>query len=148
MRIEDIDILDKNVLIIGNAGSGKTYLTSLINSENHNVLHTDDYIVHGFEQSMYKCLEDICKSGSKTIVEGIQGYRLLRKGVELKNYYPDVLIIIECSEQTQRDVYQIRGPEKIESILKMNKANETVFQKYLSMSNPQKPIIYKIENNR
>src|SRR5690606_18231688 len=78
------DFEGKNVLIIGYPGSGKTHLFNLIPKTDHKFIRTDDYISFGFEQSLYECLKDITdiqSTGRNTFIEGVQGYRLLRKGL-------------------------------------------------------------------
>ena len=47
MLMDISNIENKNVLIIGCPGFGKTYLSNIIKSNKHQIFHTDDYIKHG-----------------------------------------------------------------------------------------------------
>ena len=78
---------DKHIIIIGSPASGKTTLSLKLLEKGFKIIHTDDYMQYGFKDSLYKLLEDIQKLNLKNIViEGILGYRLLRKGIELNCY--------------------------------------------------------------
>jgi hypothetical protein len=137
------DITNKNVLIIGCPASGKTYVSDLLADDQHILIHTDDYIGYGYHDSMYKCLEDIVKiikSDKKTIVEGIQGYRLLRKGVELDNYYPDIVIELIISENKMYEVYENqREIDKAVYLSGFNEMHNKILLDYKLMENPNPP---------
>lgn len=141
------DIEHKNVLIIGCPASGKTYLLNQFKTE-HRKFHTDDYISYGYEQSMYKCLDDIKATKEKTIVEGIQGYRLLRKGVQLDCYYPDIVIQLIISEQQMMNIYlNERDEKKIKYLKGFNKMHDKIINDYFMLENKHKAEWIKVFNN-
>ena len=148
-EVLEIDFMDKNVIIIGCPASGKTWLSNKIKSENHNVIHTDDYIKHGYEQSMYEALKDIEISEKKTIVEGVQGYRMLRKGLELGSYFPDIVIEIIVPFQQVVAIYKLeRDEDKIPKLQSMIKSNDKVLNDYKAMKNEHAPEWITINNER
>ncbi len=84
MSIEELvnlDITNKNVLIIGCPASGKTWLCKKIEKPTHTIIHTDDYKSYGYAEGMYIVLDVVKLSEMPTIVEGIYGYRMLKKRV-------------------------------------------------------------------
>ena len=134
------DITDKNVLIIGCPASGKTYISNLLVDDKHILIHTDDYMSYGYHDSMYKCLDNILKSEKKTIVEGIQGYRLLRKGVELDNYYSDIVIELIISENKMYEVYENqREIDKAVYLSGFNEMHSKILLDYKLLDNPNPP---------
>lgn len=141
-----------NVLIIGCPASGKTYLSNqlkLQHQDTHKFFHTDDYMKYGYKESLYALIEDVSKiqSHTKTIIEGVQGYRLLRKGVELNCYYPDIVIELSVSEEIMLKTYRSeRAGKKVESIYSFNKMHDRILNDYFAMNNPRKPKWLKIEN--
>lgn len=142
-----IDIAGKNVLIIGAPASGKTYLSGIFSHAGHQVIHTDDYMEFGFQEALYRCLDDICDATQPTLVEGVQGPRLLRKGVEMDCYYPDIVFELvtswECIERTynnERDAAKLKGQKGFQ------KMNETILNDYFSMLNTKKPVWYRVQN--
>lgn len=146
-EVQNLDIACKNILIIGCPGSGKTYLSDQFKT-NHRIIHTDDYIKYGYEQSLYKIIEDINSIDCNTIIEGIQGYRLLRKGVELNCYYPDIVIrLIITEDEMIKTYYKERNNKNIEYVFRMCKANNKILEDYFTYSNNKKPIWIDINNN-
>ena len=137
MTLDEIlsyDITGRNVAIIGPAGSGKTFLSKLIGNGTHYKIHTDDYINLGFDAAMYAALEVASNVIGNSLVEGIQVYRMLRKGFVLGNWMPKVVIEIERPrfkiEQTYRSE---RNPEKIKYLKKFQLSNMSILQDYLGM---------------
>lgn len=149
MTIEQViqmDIEGKNVLIIGCPASGKTYLTKQFQT-NHKKFHTDDYMKYGYEQAMYKVLDDIKNSTENTLVEGIQGYRLLRKGVQLDCYYPDIVIQLIISEEQMFKTYRNeRDEKKIKYLKGFNGMHDKIIKDYFMLENNKKPEWIKIHN--
>mgnify|MGYP006327376503 CR=1 FL=1 len=103
------------------------------------------------EQSLYEVMKGVVSEisgGRFVVVEGIAGFRLLRKGLELRCFYPDVVIKINVSLDIQAQRYSKRNLSEIKpGVLAMNKANETVFKTYLGMDNPRNPEIIIIDQN-
>lgn len=140
-----LDISGKNILIIGCPASGKTYFSNLLDKTNHVFLHSDDYIQYGYEESLYKLMEDT--KSKLTITEGVQGYRLLRKGVQLDCYYPDIVFEMIITDEQQNNIYsEERDPKKLKYMQSFKKTNQTVLDSYLSLENSNKPIWIRVEN--
>lgn len=147
----------KNILIIGYPASGKSHVCNKLADKcpTHKIIHTDDYMQHGFEQSLYVLLNDVKEdplsrssaSFRPTLIEGILGYRLLRKGVEQDNYYPDIVIELNVTNDQITEVYQKeRNADKLKSVMSSCKACQTILIKYLAMDNARKPEWLVIEN--
>lgn len=133
-EILELDITDKNVLIIGCPASGKTWLAGQMGTGSHRVIHTDKYMGNGYEMGMYAALNDAVGSEIPTIVEGIHGYRMLRKGAEYGNYYPDIVIEMKVSEQRMLSTYRNeRNPNKIKYLKQFNATHEKILNDYRKM---------------
>lgn len=139
---------NKDVVIIGWPTSGKTHLSNLLDSSNHTVIHTDDYMKYGFQESLYQLINDIKNIDGKVIIEGMLGYRLLRKGVELACFFPDVVIELQISKEQLVKTYVAERPDKeIVPVFSFIKSCETILRDYHAMTNPSKPEWHKIQNN-
>jgi len=146
-EVLQIDIEEKNILIIGCPASGKTYLANKFNTQNK-IIHTDDYMKYGYKESMYKILEHLKETQEKTIVEGIQGYRLLRKGVQLDCYYPDIVIQLVITEQQMMRTYiRERNEKKIKYLKGFNKMHDKIIKDYFLLKNNKPPLWITIKNN-
>ena len=97
----------KNILIIGCPASGKSHITELLSFLEIPVFHTDDYKDHGFKDSLYVLINDLVKQGRPVIVEGVMGYRLLRKP---DSWTPDIIIHVMISEETMIERYERERP--------------------------------------
>jgi len=151
-EILKIDFVRKNVLIIGSPASGKTWLIEQIKevAPYHNYIATDDYIKDNtFKGALYAMMDDIKTfhdDGKLTVVEGVNGYRLLRKGVQEDTYYPD--IVIECKTSQKNIEARYEGDEKkLKGVFGMMKGNATILAEYLEFPNKHKPIMYVLNNN-
>lgn len=144
-----VDIANSNVLIIGKPAAGKTFLAKKLIHDNpkHLLIHTDDYIKYGYKESLYKLLMDMSRICKPTIIEGVLGYRLLRKGVELDCYYPDHVIEILIPDSLMYHTYAAERPEKDISYLKgFNATHEKILNDYKAMVNKQPPKWHKLHN--
>lgn len=119
MNLEEllnIDLINKSVLIIGKAGSGKTYLADLLSPM---VIHGDDYLSCGEKLAIQAIIEDEHDLRghfkNQTVIEGCIGYTLLLTGLKELSYLPDVIIICEISAGRQREIYLAeRDPYKLQ----------------------------------
>lgn len=141
-----MNIKNKNVLIIGSPASGKTTFANELQKQNvgHQLIHTDDYMKHGYEQALYVMMEDI-KQFKLTIIEGVQGYRLLRKGVELNVYYPDLVIEMQITKEKQTEIYaNERDAGKIKYLRGFDGMHQKILNDYFVMIGDCKPEWIKI----
>ena len=94
MKAKDIQNYCKDkekIVIVGGPDSGKTSLAiELGELLNYRVLHTDDYIEHGYVGALDEINKDL--SPVPVIVEGIQGARVLRSGAISGGWFADVVI--------------------------------------------------------
>jgi adenylate kinase family enzyme len=145
-----MNLENKSVLIIGKPGSGKTTLARKLKKENpnHGLLHTDYYIGLGFSKSITEVIKVINEVNRPLIVEGVMGYRLLRKGLKENSYLPDIVIEINISDSDVKKIYaNERNPKKLDHVLNMIKSNNTVLKEYKEMNNPKPPKWVHINRN-
>ena len=134
-EILNIDIRDKNILIIGEPASGKTWLCEQIEDAGHLTIHTDSYKDFGYERSLYELMRDITDYQQPTMIEGILGYRLLRKGQELGIYKADIVIICETTPEKQAEIYmRERDQSKIKYMPSLKKGLKTIFNEFKEMT--------------
>ena len=125
---KDIEIIRnaKHIVIIGMPASGKTFVSDVLKGSilpRHLFYHTDDYIDFGYEQSLYAMMKEIefakvaalgpkgspLDPGPAKVIEGVQGYRYLRKLLEKKDYSVDLVITVESDGARRQDRYYQRG---------------------------------------
>lgn len=132
------------VVIIGDPATGKTHLSNhlQIKYPDYRVIHTDDYMHHGFQKSLYMMMDDIAHSpNKKMIIEGIQTARLLRKGIQMQNFYPDLIIEATAPPDLKIQRYRDRAKEYPHALVKNIR---TVMHEYtsglsLSPANTKRP---------
>jgi adenylate kinase family enzyme len=118
------------IVIIGDPASGKSHLANELKSSHpdYRLISSDDYLKHGYQKALYVMMDDIALSDNKKmIIEGVQSARLLRKGIELNSFHPDVIIETEADDQTKMKRYASRGKEYPHS---MTKNIRTVMDEY------------------
>lgn len=154
-----LDLSGKNIVIIGSPASGKTTLARLIADrigmfEPWKIIHTDNYMQperkDDYKIALYDMIADLKKIHVPLIIEGVQGYRLLRKGVEGFegwNFYPDVVIELVVTDAQVRRVYERdRKGKDAGSLVGFNKMHSTILEKYRAMDNPAPPVWYTVKN--
>jgi len=141
-----MNIKNKNVLIIGPPASGKTTLANELQKVNkHCLVHTDDYMVYPYEEALYIMMEDMKKLTYPTIIEGVQGYRLLRKGVQLGTYFPDLVIEMEVTREQQAAIYESeRDPAKLKYLKGFAAAHQKILNDYFELIGDRKPEWIKV----
>jgi len=140
-----MNIKNKNVLIIGPPASGKTTLANELAKVNdcHTLFHSDDYMHFGYERALYEMMDGICHSiqhNYRTIVEGVQGYRALRKGAQTGLYYPDLVIEMEVTREQQAAIYENeRDPTKLKYLKGFAAAHNKILNDYFELIGARKP---------
>lgn len=126
-----------NVMVIGLPASGKTFFAGWLSLNNpmHTLFRCDDYLNgNNGQESMYAILDEVCEQiriGNPTIVEGVAGYRMLRKGAQLGTYYPDIVFeIVAPQEQRERVYMQERSERTFANVERFDKALTTVLSDY------------------
>ena len=134
----------KKIVIIGLPASGKTWLANKLATKlSLPVYHSDDYLHHGFEDSMYIMRQDIAKDNPEAhIVEGIAAYRLLRKAAQgVFDYNPDLIIMVNRAEDVRRSIYENERNKPFRSIAGMQKTLDKILNEYLAIRKVKVPII-------
>lgn len=144
------------IVIYGHTKSGKSLLTKCISEklENRKYIFSDWYKHLGFKQNMYAILRLILNNSNneKMIIEGIQMSRLLRKGVQLNNFYPDIVIHIVCNYETIKYAYIKDGERhKLRNnlVLYWNNMIDKIFLDWYNLIkfSDKKPKIIKIDTS-
>lgn len=134
----------QKIVIIGLPASGKTWLANKLATKlSLPVYHSDDYLKHGFEDSMYIMQQDIENNNPEAhIVEGIAAYRLLRKAAQgVFDYNPDLIIMVNRAEDVRRSVYENERNKPFRSIAGMQKTLDKILNEYLALRKVKVPII-------
>jgi len=146
-----MNIKNKNILIIGPPASGKTTFAIELAKQNplHQLIHSDDYMWAGYERALYEMMDDIahaqdCKEVN-TIVEGVQGYRALRKGAQVEWYKPDLVIEMEVTREQQAAIYENeRDPAKLKYLKGFAATHNKILNDYFELIGARKPEWIKI----
>lgn len=137
--MEKIELPKKgNVVIIGYAATGKTTLADSLKFKGK-LYHTDDYLKHGSVESLYVLMEDIGKDTSELkVIEGILGYRLLRKGLQSKgfkigNFEADLIIICQSPKAT-RYARVLERSKDFQGILNQDKSCDRIWFDFVTLA--------------
>jgi len=130
------------IVVVGAPAAGKTALTEQLAAEypDYVIIHTDDYIKYGFEDSIYRILDDVARMpDKKIIIEGIQSARILRKGLERNSLFADLIIKVEAPDDVLQERYYARNQKPYP--FQTKKMIQTVFNDYLQKSGGRSRII-------
>lgn len=118
------------VVVIGPPGSGKTHVGALLAESSGLPLYsTDEYLSDGHVAALYLVMKAIGDRG--WIVEGMIGYRLLRKRAEYGLPPVDIVIELEATDSQITDAYRARGRKcDIAKIRSFCAAHESVLEDY------------------
>jgi len=148
-EVIEIDITGKDILIIGCPASGKSWLAKKIYKPTHEIIHTDKFSEDGYHLGMYGALTAYQFAKKKTIIEGIHGYRMLRKGVEYANYLPDIVINLSITEKRMLEVYEKeRDVEKVKYLKQFNNSHKKILSDYFdNQLEDSKPLWIEVSND-
>jgi hypothetical protein len=122
------------IVVIGLPATGKSFTADWIQEvpcRGHSLFSSDDYIDFGYEESLYAMIRTMENDPNpRKIVEGVQGFRFLRKNVSTKAFKVDAIVITECSPETRAKRYAARDKGQIPTGFDRNL--ETVFKDYLA----------------
>lgn len=133
-KIPVIKLSEKTIVVVGLPATGKTTVTEAIltnyKDRKIKVFRTDDYIKYGFEKSLYVLMDHLRKDISPIrLIEGVQGYRLLRKGVELGTFLPDLVIVCVADTATRQTRFLQRPPKDTGTGTKRHKGFDAMLTK-------------------
>jgi hypothetical protein len=156
MTLEELlsyPIAGKNVVIVGIASSGKTWLSELFANPYHELVHTDGFLKLGFTgsqtiEAIFELIEDCRNRNRSMIIEGVMGYRLLLRGLEI-GYRPDVIINLTISRAQQRLIYlNERDANKVKWLRGFNEMCLMSYNEYLNdCPENERPQIIEFNNN-
>lgn len=116
-KIVNYSLTQQIVMILGPTKSGKVTISrELANRTGYDLFIADDFINdYGLDTGMEifkNTIDSYHYSGKKAIFEGILCYRLLRKLIKDGYYIPDIIIKVNCNEETINYFYNKEEPEK------------------------------------
>ncbi len=128
----------QTIIICGYTKTGKiTIAKNLAKALNRKLFISDDYLHIEPEAALYKLMDDVMieyKKGTQIIIEGVLCFRLLRKGIQLNNFFPDLIIKTKCNDETIRYFYKKDNEEsKLERALSFNKGLNKIWLEYLNL---------------
>lgn len=122
------------ILIIGYTKSGKVTIAKELSKQldNRKLFISDDYIKDwGHDDALNRLEEDINESyysSDPIIIEGILGFRLLRRMSKNGYHLPDMVIKTECNKETISYFYSIEEPGKnLNSVFGFNQGLEKIY---------------------
>jgi hypothetical protein len=124
------------IVVCGYTKTGKVTIAKKLAQElNRPLFISDDYIdIADREQSLYNLIDNILpyyQTNQPIIIEGILCFRLLRKGIQLDNFSPDLIIKTKCNDETIKHFYRMDGEgSKIDRALSFNKGLNTIWDEY------------------
>lgn len=122
------NLKNKNVLIIGYPGSGKTTIASKL-CDGHTIIHTDDYLSGG--EQVEQLIYDIQESKKPYMVEGVLGYKALIAGAEYGTFIPDVIVEVKRDFSKIERMYRSQRKDKsMYGVMNMIKGCDTLLSKY------------------
>ena len=132
---------DQNkVVIIGPPGSGKTHVATVLGeSSDLPIYRTDKFLGDGHVKALYSVIDATGDEGY--IIEGMIGYRLLRKLKQLKLPAPDIVIQLEADDFMIEESYAKRN--KVVNLNRLKtfcKAHEKVLDDYYKLDGEEPAI--------
>jgi hypothetical protein len=140
------------ILIIGSVKSGKVTIAKELSKQldDRKLLISDDYIrIYGQNDALDMLERDMNENyyydHRPIIIEGILGFRLLRRMAKNEFRLPDMVIKTECNKETISYFYEKEEPGKnLNSVFGFNKGLESIYKEsvYLLESQGKKlPIL-------
>jgi hypothetical protein len=127
------------VVIVGYTKTGKYPIAKKLADElNRPLFVSDDFGYNDYDDkglyAFMDAIQPLYTQNIPIIIEGILCFRLLRKGIQMNNFYPDLIIRTICDDNTIAHFYKKDGEaNKIKRALSFNKGLNTIFNEYLDM---------------
>ena len=134
--ILDICKQHNSIVIIGSPVSGKSTIAAYLSDHlPHDLISTDHYLIsRNQEEALTKILEDISHYNKPLIIEGTLGFVMLRKGLQLNSYIPDLIIKLKCDDKTITHLYnKFRDPKKLNYVNGYIKGIDKIWEDYLAL---------------
>jgi len=121
------------IIVIGPPGSGKTHVGTLLAEESGLPLYsTDEFLSNGHVAALYAVMQATGDKGY--IIEGMIGYRWLRKQKQLNLPAPDIVVQLEATDREIEESYRKRGKHcNMRHIKRFCAAHEAVLSDYYSL---------------
>ncbi len=146
-----LDLSGKTVLIIGQPATGKTHLGLglYLRNKEHHFLMTDNYMQYGYKEALYVLIQEIQDflEIGPVIIEGVQGYRLLRKGAEMGCFYPDIVLELQTTPDRIEHTYQKERGGMKKGLVQFNAMHSKILNDYRKLPNPHPPAWYVVQNH-
>lgn len=127
------------IMILGKTKSGKVTIARKLAKElDRELFIADEFIErYGYDNALNQFemeLDHCYYAGKSVIFEGILCYRLLRKLIGKGYYLPDMVIKVDCNEQTISHFYQTEEPEKnLKRVFGFNSGLDSIYQECLNI---------------
>lgn len=124
---------NSSVVIIGPPGSGKTFVGHLLAEQSGLPLYsTDEFLKNDAVQALYAVMQFTGDKGF--ILEGMVGYRWLRKRRQLKLPPPDIVIQLDATDRQIEESYRKRKKRvSLERIKVFCRSHETILSDYYAL---------------
>lgn len=141
----------KRIIIIGYPASGKTTLANWLSKQlGYAVIHMDEAYpqMAGVSEQAWADFQDFASNDTPVIFEGVLGYRLLRKFVQLGGALPDLIVDVKCAEATRQARYERERPgKKYRLIAGFCKGLETQGKDWFASELAQAPQYFEIHTD-
>jgi adenylate kinase family enzyme len=124
------------VVIIGYPASGKSTLTNELEKvySDYTIYRDIDFTKNGYVDGLYELRNKIATDAKeKFIVEGVMGYRFLRKGAQLKDFEADLIIHVKCSERKREIRYRKREYSKYKHLKGLHSGLDNIWAEFMSI---------------
>mgnify|MGYP001585301321 CR=1 FL=1 len=112
--MERVTTKDRFVVVLGLPASGKSTVAGALCAlpgAPWKLLHGDDYREHGYEQALYVLMEDLAAHDGPVMVEGVVGFRLVRKLAQLGLPLPDKIVLTSTTPERRAERAAERGKD-------------------------------------
>ena len=127
------------IMILGPTKSGKVSIARKLSMDTgHELFIADEFIQrYGMDNALEQFemeIDNCYYTGKNCIFEGILCYRLLRRLTEKGYYLPNMVINVECNEETISHFYNLEEPEKnINRVLGFNRGLFKIFDETIGL---------------